>query len=277
MKAERYSVFQLEEQTLQYSSFPADLYSRYKYGCVASTEFMAGLMTQLITTNCADWIGHDIVVIPSAYKHVPAAAVALSKIVNTQLNFNVYQTTWAAVKRRRVFDGDYGRLGYGDRIELMINNDLYLDKSSFENKKVIAIDDIRVTGAHEQRLHTTLERSGVAHVRYFYIAQVINPKRTDIEHRLNHALVQRIEELEDIISSGRFGLNARVCKFLMSYPDQAALSAFLKKRTFTFLSDLQHAVTADGYDQMRLYAANALLLKSLLLQASESLQRVGMR
>ena len=269
MLVSRRSLFELylrENQivTQENTPFDAAFYSRFKYGSGLAAAHYAKLLCEIlgdVWQPSQHWI-----VTSSAYKCVPTASDAIAqaalKIMQQLVHFQeIASINSVKIHRNILFDSDYGNLPYEQRLQLMQQTPLEIEAAKVRGKHLLIIDDLRVTGAHEQKVHDLLQRTEAEQLLFVYVAEWKQCVEPTIEHRLNHEWVKSLNELHYIIENEDFMINARVCKFLLSYPHPPDLAAFYAKLSPDLLQRLHEAICGDGYHLMPNYKACYEILK----------------
>lgn len=248
--------------------FDTALYSRFKYGSGrAAAQYAAQMLSvlrkQLQAEPQADWL-----ITASAYKHVPTASNAIADALYSLIIKYLPEITIEKIKiqRQRLFPSDYGSLDEQQRQDLMRQTDLYIDLQKVKDKNLIVIDDVWVTGSHEQRIREMLGKTQVTKVYFVYVGQCRPTVVPNIEHRLNHEWVKTVENLLYIIENEEFIINARVCKFLLSYPHLSQLKKFYELLPLSWLLSLQENIGGDAYEQMPEYTENYQILSNVIQQ-----------
>ncbi|CAF1667734.1 unnamed protein product, partial [Didymodactylos carnosus] len=73
----------------------------------------------------------------------------------------------------------------------------FIDKTALDNKYLILIDDIRITGMHEKNLVDLLTKSTIRNSRIFlYYAELVNDNiPSSFEHELNTCYVKSLSNI----------------------------------------------------------------------------------
>ncbi|GHO98586.1 hypothetical protein KSF_086340 [Reticulibacter mediterranei] len=256
--------------------FVAADYSRYKYGATAVADRFASALGDAFQHAFPHLIfAPSLLIASSPYKYVPTAAHALACLFLRHVNLerdrrHLPPACLIKIARYHLSAGDYGTLPIEQRRLLMRSNTLSLDPAALEGAHLVMIDDIKVSGAHQERLREATETQPLAsrtflHIASFFIhpSAVLDPT---IEDRLNHAFVKTLDDLMGIIQASDFVWNVRLCKFLLSARNRAELPAFLERLPDRFLLDLCERSCGDSYDLMATYRESHLLVQAALQQ-----------
>ena len=266
---DRVIVHHLDGSWRDEEKFPAMDYSRFKYGCGdVAKQFGEQLADAFIKTgflSAFDGDGDDIVITASPYKYIQPAASAVKKYFTNRLNAylaTVKMSSANMVKMTRsvLFEGDYGRLTEEGRTALLKKDKLSIDRDFVDGKTILVLDDIKITGAHEEKIVKMFIEQGIKpkKVIFLYYAELQNANTVgaDYENYLNHFLVKSLDDLLPITQERSFILNARVCKYLLSTKDLQGLERFLRDAGDDFVYDLVAAILGDGYHVMESYQEN---------------------
>jgi len=246
--------------------FSAALYSRYKYGSLAATEWFGSRLATAFTIRHA-WLAHQprLLLAPSPHGRVPTAAAALTRAFQTSLNTARDQrglppAPTVQIERTIATSGDYGTLSTEERRALMAGNGLSFERfrpHGVDGAHLLVVDDVRVTGAHQNCLTRASAALPFASRTFVYIAafpadapEGVDPRAEDA---LNHAAVTTVDDLAGIARSPGFAWNVRVCKFLLGAANRERLTPFLATMTTAFVHALHHHSLADGYATMPAY------------------------
>ncbi len=239
--------------------FSDTAYSLFKYGSRQETVKFANALVAYARIVVAEedepWL-----LTSAAYKHIPTAAATLTHFFWDASGI-VFEPL--RVKRENLFAGEYEKLDAAARHAVLMDAGFHLQGPDVKGRKVVVIDDIRITGTHETLLTSLLQQAGAAEVLFLYIvrveaaASVLDPT---LEHRLNSAAIASPQDLLRYIHAASPMLNARLCKRILLWPAADALPRILRELPDAFLAELAEAVAREGYDTLaRLQPAVAML------------------
>jgi hypothetical protein len=209
----------------------------------------------------------------SAYKYVPTGSLTIARGFLDKLNHLRYlrqlpSSHFVKMERTVLYPGDYGKLPFAERIELMSKNGLYVDREFIYEGNLIVVDDIKVTGEHQGNILKLAQEVVLNNVIFLYIAGVadsVKAKRDPkIEDCINHSSVRSLNDVLSIVQSSDFKFNARVCKFLISPQNLDALPEFLSQMDDSFVLEVYHNIIGDGYCFMDMYKANFSVIEQEL-------------
>jgi len=239
-------------------SFDPESYSMFKYGCGKTANHFANYLAMsfiddFMESNKHMWDGKQLVFISPPHHGIPTAADAMKTVFTTKLNLYLNKKSHnvcelAKIERRPSYTMDYGNMESEERKNRLTGDSFYLDKTFVKDKFLILLDDIRVTGAHEDRVANVLQKAGVSNSNcvYVYFAKVLNTEiNPKIEDELNHAYVKRLVHVDNIITEGEFVLNTRVTKLILS--DKDMFMPFIESKSDAFCRTLLSAGLLNGY------------------------------
>jgi hypothetical protein len=249
----------LKEQVTEYLKFDAKNFSKFKYGSNTKAREYGFQLAKLFFQNYgAELLRSKSYITCSAYKTVPNAAFTLMFHIQAALNHYLYRyykappLDYQPLRRETLYEGDYGKLSFQEREQVMNKNVLYINEKAIYRTQILVVDDIRITGLHEEKISRILEQGGVQKVYYLYIINA-NITEPSLEYDLNHAFVRRLQDFIEIWQEQDYVLNSRACRFLLSYKDRQELIAFFQKSSRNFLELLYAYFLADGYNAMPNY------------------------
>jgi len=247
--------------------FDSRRYSKFKYGCHSSAEIYALRMAHMIRQEFSHWTNEEVILTGSAFKVAPTASEAIANLVYAYLRPFFPFLQRIKIRRESIFPNDYGSLSVTERESLMARNVLWVDEDSLRGKKLIVVDDLRVTGAHEKKIVQLVEKS-VVEVLFCYVGRFVGAYQASCEADINHSAISSITDLEEIILRGHFHVNARVCKYILSYGNLSELIHFRSNIPEAVLSALDLCIRGDGYHLMPEYRENYEVLKGALVEHS---------
>lgn len=248
-------------------AFSVEMYSRMKYGCIASTKLMAKELAATIITHLKANVapGKTIFLVGAPYKEIPVASTLLAQFTLMRLKDLPQAHDWTfknfRIFREQSYDVDYGKLSQEERDKLISGDKFQCDFTRLENGHVYFIDDILITGSHERNMERMLACKQVEFDHtYTYYAQLVDPEcDPGIEAYLNYAFVKEDGSnistfLATVMQGKGLELNTRLCKFLLRLPvkdfrqalthlDRATIS---RLELYTYLNDYNENPNYDG-------------------------------
>jgi hypothetical protein len=252
------------------ADFDALAYSRFKYGDGTIARAYANSLCTLFLQNYADWLGAEELPVftGSAYKALPTAAQHILSAFVEELEDRCHLPNpieQLHIHRMELSETDFSYLSLERRKLALAKNRFALPSGeSVDGRRVVVIDDIRVTGAHEDNLRQLLLTEGASEVYFLYVAEadaISFATEPELEYRLNQCAVPNLEALLACVQSDDFRLNARVAGYLMRYPDSARLTQFFAQLHPLLLSELHTSMLAEGFQQIPAFAKNWQVLE----------------
>jgi hypothetical protein len=249
--------------------FDAAQYSRFKYGDGSVAAVYADQLIGMLEAARDITPTDALMVCGSAYHQTPTAAASIAMAFADQLTrqgrnahyFRIHCDPYAR---------DYGAMSIAERRAVLAGNNLRVASEvagDLPGAKVIAIDDIRITGMHEFALAALFKHHQASTVIFCYVAVLPQEQGESdplVEDRINHAYVTNLEQLAEIIDSnpGMFSPNARTCKFILRAPD-AERRIFAHTIPHESLELLVESMVADGYHELHEYEKAFLALRGI--------------
>ena len=256
----------------QFTFSQAD-YSKFKYGDNSIAQnfgnaLAAGFInTHLKTNNNIN----QLVVISSPYAFIPTATFAMKNFFVIALNRWLAHNNYPVVQETKVYrtvtyKEDYGNLNAEDRMRLIGNDSFYIDATFLENKTLIFLDDIKITGSHEKMITKMLANYNIKNKTYLvYFAALINKNiPAQIENYLNNFVVKSVLDLDAIINNNNFAINTRIVKFILNNNAEDFLN-FIKCQNTSFVNLLYDMAIGNNYHNIETYSKNLLFIKTTLL------------
>ena len=244
-------------------AFDPTAYSRFKYGNGEATRHYARQLADVFLSELGDWLA-DADRLPvlsgSAYKVMPTAAQYLVQFFAERLERKSGPLDRLHIYRQEVPEKDFSHLPYERRIKALAGNHYRLTETwRLKGRRLIVLDDIRVTGAHEANLTRLLNASKVSEVCFLYIAQAEPDSfatTPELEHRLNQYALPGLDALRELWLAPDFCLNARIAGLLMRWPNLDELEAFFRTLGYAELRKLQKQMEAEGFHKIASFDAN---------------------
>jgi len=277
--------------------FDSSNYSMFKYGAgTVAKQYGYSLCARFIE-QYKGWFIQDnkseseesIYITCAPFKVAPTASHAVASYFTEALNMYLLSRSLPSailfqIERSNVFEGDYAQLPALDRREVMSRNSLVLHHTiDLKNKHVILIDDIRITGSHEERVMNLITKHQPKSVCKMYVALFEQQKgleKPQHEAALNNALVKTLADLDNLIKGmgDKYIPNARVCKFLLSQQDTTALRQFLGQQSYYVLKRILDYMQGDEYHSMQSYKRQYKIVKQVVQakQKKSSQRLVGL-
>jgi hypothetical protein len=273
MKIFSFSAQQFESQ--QNLKFCLDKYSRFKYGDRSvAREFGYELGEKFLHSTVYHTLQQELdlseipIVISSApYKFIPTASFALKDYFVHEFNRSHAIKFGKSIEdikifRQHSYHDDYGSMTKEDRDKAITSEDFYIDEHFIQNKILLFIDDIKITGSHQSRIETLLQSINfTGHVIFLYYAELIGTEPPQIENYLNLYAINDLRDINKIIRESEFLFNTRVVKFIL-HANPGDFKTFIGFQSIRFNETLLHYAIGNEYFKEPKYQTN---LNTLLL------------
>ena len=267
---ERFSAFQVTDS--QNFDFPAEKYSKFKFGSThIAQEFGYTLADRFVNQLFKfSYEGRSIVVLPSAYSHIPTASYFMAIHFIDKLNEFLYINGYSPVEMGKIlrnvtYREDYGDMSAEERFNLIKGDKFHIDEVQIKNKILIFIDDIKITGTHERIIIKMLDDFDIHnHCYMLYFAELSDPTISPkTENYLNHFFVKELMHLQSIIDNNDFEFNTRIVKYILNSKKELCLP-FLQIQSKTFLTSLYYKALGNEYYKFPEYIANLMTIEKMI-------------
>jgi hypothetical protein len=267
---EKFSAFKVTDS--KNFDFPAEKYSKFKFGSTnIAREFGYTLADRFINQLFKfSYAGKPIVVLPSAYSHIPTASYFMTIHFIDKLNQFLFENGYSPVETGKIhrsvtYREDYGEMTADERYNLIKGDKFHIDEALLKNKILIFLDDIKITGTHERIIIKMLDDFDIHnHCYMLYFAELSNP---DIcpktENYLNHFYVKGLDDLIPVINQEDFEFNTRIVKYILNSNHDACV-LFLQRQSQSFINKLYYQALGNEYYKFPEYKANLLAIEKLV-------------
>jgi hypothetical protein len=250
--------------------FDREAYSRMKYGDRSATQvFGQELAQDLIDAQeelVTDAREPELLV---AYKAVPPACYYLSRVVLSRLNearldYGNEPGRVVQVYKGSVAGTDYAASSQADRDAELRSIDFTLEGRTIADKRVIILDDIRITGAAERRMLEVIDTAHPLSTTLGYIARFNAEQAAQhpaVESELNSSVIVSARDVAGIIEAGEFDLNIRTLKLLLAAP-VSELESVLETAPFEVVQAIYEGALNTGVDFTKRYASGFETVKN---------------
>ncbi|MDR2499338.1 MAG: phosphoribosyltransferase family protein [Tannerellaceae bacterium] len=269
-KLRHFALYEIRREG-EYGFIPEE-YSKFKHGALnIARRYGYNLAEKFIADCFADQYGGEpIVILPSAYSHIPAASFHICKYFTDRLNIWLFENNFQAVEEAKIYRtvsyrDDYGLMSAEQRYNLICGDEFHVDKALVEGKTLIHIDDIKITGTHERVIMNLFDKYGMTNDCFMlYFAELANPDIPPmIENQLNYAFVKSLDDVDCIIKSETFGFNTRVVKYILNTASES-FDRFIATQSSAFIIDLYCKAIGNGYFKFPAYRRNLEKLRSIV-------------
>ena len=244
-------------------------YSRLKFGSdISAKRFGHALAKSFFEKHSDILMANDCVVIPSPYNFVKNAATLMTLHFVDALNemlvdANGNNVEYSIIHRKVSYTNDYGFLSKEKRKGLIDNDNFYLNKAFLKGKMLIFIDDVKITGTHEEKLKEVLAKNKMSNTSAFlYFAEYFGDDPS-IEAKLNFAGINSLKDYQALSEEPKHQVIIRPIKYVLSQ-DVETFDGILSQISKDKLQEIYLGSLAEGYYKIQKYQANLTLLKQFL-------------
>lgn len=251
--------------------FSPDDYSKFKHGAINIARQFGEEMAERFIKNCfkQNYNGEQIVAVPSAYSYIPTASYFMMQYFIQRLNIYLYEEGHPVIQETKInrsvtYREDYGEMSARDRYNLISGDKFHIDKTFLEDKVLLFLDDIKITGTHERIIIKMLNEYDIKNNSYMlYFAELTNKSISPkFENYLNNHYINGLEDIDYIIKNEEFGFNTRVVKYILNASSDK-FDEFINKQSSRFISDLYYNSIGNEYFKFDHYLNNLNKLKKL--------------
>ncbi len=220
MKPIEFSAREFSSLSTDPPAFDFGAYSRLKFGAdEPARDFGHELAVAFFSKHGLYAMTQPCVVIPAPSTEVPVAATLLAKYFVQALNRllvqhdSTYFVETSHIVRGESYVNNYADLPKAERQKLLADDVRYVNWEQLGDKRLIFIDDVTITGTHQEKLEQMLvgrfnPRAYVTYARY-------TGDDASIEHRLNHVLVKEAVDLDWLCSEPGYRVTTRAVRLLL--------------------------------------------------------------
>ena len=258
--------------SLEELGFVPEEYSKFKHGAENIARKYGYELAEKFISNCFSktYDGNPIVILPSAYSHIPTASFRMKNYFVDKLNEYLAENNFpvpeeAKIYRTVSYREDYGEMSAEQRYNLIKNDGFYMDRKFIENKTILHLDDMKITGTHERIIIDIFNRNNLSNDCFMlYFAELGNEQiPPNIENYLNHKFVKSLDDINRIIKNEQFSFNTRVVKYILNATDDQ-FDKFIKEQNSFFINDLYYNAIGNEYFKFPTYLRNLTKLKQLI-------------
>lgn len=241
---------------------PVD-YSHLKFGSDrVAKKFGYELAEAFFKQHADELLVQDCVVIPSPYNYVENAATVMARHFTDRLNHllvnaNGNNVEWSIIHRKVSYTNDYGFLSKDQRRALIDNDEFYLNEQFLEGKSLIFIDDVCITGTHEDKLVEILDQHGLTNRTFFgyYAKYEKGAVGADIEAQINFAGITSVDDFAALTYEPNHHLIVRPIKYALSQSTDS-FEGLLKRLEKGYLTKMYYGCVGEGYHRIPKYQDN---------------------
>lgn len=252
--------------------FSPEEYSKFKHGAINIAKKFGYTLAERFIENyfSKSYNGKQIVVVPSAYSYIPTASFFMKSYFVEKLNQYLYKNNYPVVQETKIdrtvtYREDYGEMSAQDRYNLISGDSFHIDKSFLEDKQLLFLDDVKITGTHERIIIKMLNQYNISNDCYMlYFAELINSDISpQFENYLNNYFVKNLSQVDWIIKNELFVFNTRVVKYILNAKNQD-FDHFIAQQSQEFIQDFYYNAIGNEYYNFDTYINNLNRLEYLL-------------
>lgn len=246
-----YSLYKFS--SLKSAPFDTEEYSRLKFGSdrVArkfgrqlADAFFHEFYQVLTTQKC--------VVIPAPSAGVPVAATLIANHFFNRLNARLANVGHLPVEMTHVhrdmtYNNNYADLEKEQRQKLLAGDAQYFNRDFVKGKHIIFIDDVRITGSHEEKLESVLKSIKLTNSRTYVSFCRYTGSMASIEGKLNHCYIRDAKDLVRMAHEHGHVMTTRAIRLLLEY-DSRRIDELLQQAPDAFLESAYYAAIVKGYN-----------------------------
>jgi hypothetical protein len=246
---------------LETAPFDIKEYSHLKFGCVHAAEKMGReLAIGFFNEHSAALIANRCLVIPSPYNYVANAATLMTKYFVAKLNELLVNAQgahvdYSIIHRKVSYVNDYGFLQKEQRRALIDNDDFFFNDAFVKDKLLIFVDDVCITGTHEDKLIEILERHNLPNDAFFLYFAKYSGAKAEIEAEINFAGMCGLVDLVRIINIPQNQVIVRTIKYVLALSEND-LETFLDNCSTAKIRELLAGAYGEGYYTIPKYQRN---------------------
>jgi hypothetical protein len=247
-------------------------YSKFKHGAENFAQQYGYALADSFIANCfsAHYNGEPIVILSSAYSHIPTASFYMKNYFLDKLNCYLFDEKYPVAEEAKIYRtvsyrDDYGEMSAEQRYNLIKGDKFYVDEAFLKGKLLIFIDDIKITGTHERVMINMLNQYALSNTCYMlYFAELMDKSiPPNIENMLNYAYVKSLEDIDSIIKNEQFRFNTRVVKLILNSQDHL-FDSFIEKQNIQFIRNLYYKAIGNEYFKFSKYLRNLNQLRRII-------------
>lgn len=260
-------------------NFCPEKYSRFKYGSKnIAREFGVELGRKFLDSAVYRDLQdkHDLSQIPivvssAPYKFTPTASLILKDYFVHEFN-KVHALKFSkSIREIKIFRAhsyfdDYDSMTKEARDIAITSDDFYIDRNLIEDKVLLLIDDIKITGSHQTRIENLLKSVNfTGKVVFLFYAELTGEEEPQFEGYLNRKAIKNLKDINEIIREDEFIFNTRVVKYILQ-ADAPKFLNFIEFQSKKFNETLLHYSIGNEYFKEPMFRANILTLQSYIRQ-----------
>lgn len=247
--------------SVETAAFDTAAYSRMKFGSGRDARLLGREMAEafaaeywgvLTTQNC--------LVIPAPSTTVPVAATLLGWHFRDRLNSLLDgcgkpPVQWDWVHRAVTYNDDYAQRSLEERRQLLAEDQRYMNAAYARGKTLIFVDDVTITGTHEEKLAFMLADHGLPNPVVYATYAGYTGTEPAVEHALNRVAVRSGICVARLSACPEWSVTTRGLRLLLE-SGREEWAEILNTMEPLRLWQVYHAAIVKGYSQHPPYADN---------------------
>ena len=244
-------------------------YSRMKFGSDRVAKIFGHELADAFFAKHEDiFRNHRVVLIPAPSTIVPVAATLISIHMMNRLNTLTHRAgydavEWTLVHRNMSYNHDYHFLDKETRKTILADDQIYFNRDYIAGKYLLFIDDVVITGAHEERLKRVMEEQELNNPRSFVTFAHYQGDDPTIEARLNHSFIRTGMDIATLSHERDFVMTTRGIRLVLE-TEPKKFSNLVEKAVPGFAEMAYYAAMAKGYHVVEDYAENFKHLETVV-------------
>lgn len=255
------------------ASFDPRQYSRLKFGSSLAARNMGyDLADRFFRAHGDAILSNKLVIIPSPYNYIRNAATLMTENFINRLNELCVMAAgrhveYSIIHRKVSYTNDYGFMSKEKRKGLIDNDEFYMNEGFYKDKLLVFIDDVRITGTHEEKLREILKLSGIPNNAMFVYYAAYTGSEAEIEAKLNFADVKSFRDYLKMAATPDHQMLVRPMKYILGQ-DYNTVRAAIEDGDLTpaMVETLFYGCLAEGYYKIPSYQANFGLVSQAVRQ-----------
>ena len=247
-------------------------YSRLKFGSdIVAKKFGYELADAFFACHSEVLLANQCVVIPSPYNFVHNAASVMARHMTDRLNHHMAHANgscveWSVIHRKVSYTVDYGYLPKEKRKALIDNDEFYFNDQFVEGKVLLFVDDVFITGTHEEKLREIMDRASRDNRSFFlYYGMALPGVTPDTEAALNFAGIKCLNDYLKLMQEPNHHTIVRPIKYILGQ-DVGVLDVVVQQMELPRLLELYHGALGEGYHKLPNYQNSFQMIREALLQ-----------
>lgn len=236
-------------------------YSRMKFGSDRVAKMFGHEMAIAFFNKFESLFkNHRVVLIPAPSTIVPVAATRISIHMMNKLNAltskaGYHAVEWTMVHRNMSYNHDYHFLDKDTRKKILEDDQIFFNKDYLVDKHILFIDDVVITGAHEERLKRVMQEQSINNSCSFVSFAKYTGNDPTIEARLNHSFIRDAFGVATLSHERDFVFTTRAIRLVLEL-DHDLFPQMIEKAVPGFAEQAYYAALAKGYHIVEEYADN---------------------